>query len=234
MTSILARFNREVELEDLSVEDLKEVQSLLNRAGYRLNVDGFLGPKTTAAFNNFKQENFLAVPGVLGPTTVKALIEAIPIPKTKEDHVKLILVECSKQGLYLDTQQAYVLATTQHETANTYRPISEYGGPRMRYAPYYGRGYTQLTWYDNYLKYEKILGKPLTKFPELAKEPFTAAFIMVHGFRTGNFTGKKITQYIAEDYCDFVGCRRCINAMDRAQHIANLAQIWLPKVKAIA
>lgn len=234
MANLLEEFLQEVELEDLNEVQLKTVQTQLNYAGYFLNIDGRLGPKTLAAFNQFKIDNYLAHPGVLGPSTAKALMKVLPTPRTKEDHQKLILAECNKQGIVLDTQQAYVLATTQHETAGTFRPISEYGGARTRYAPWYGRGYTQLTWYENYLKYEKLTGKPLTKFPELAKEPFTSAFIMVHGFRTGSFTGRRIGQYISTNQCDFVNARRCINGMDRAQHIAAIAEQWLSKVKQIA
>ena len=61
---------------------------------------------------------------------------------------------------------AYALATAFHETACEMRPIEEYGqGAGKTYGQpagpynqcYYGRGYVQLTWYDNYLKAEGIL-----------------------------------------------------------------------------
>src|ERR1017187_3559067 len=53
---------------------------------------------------------------------------------------------------------AYMLATSRHETAGTYRPIEEYGkGEGHKYGipdrngnTYYGRGFVQLTWADNY------------------------------------------------------------------------------------
>src|SRR5262245_47664065 len=56
---------------------------------------------------------------------------------------------------------AYVLATTYHETAQTMQPIEEYGkGKGQPYGvpdketgqTYYGRGFCQLTWRDNYAK----------------------------------------------------------------------------------
>ncbi|MEE4406756.1 hypothetical protein [Enterobacter mori] len=56
---------------------------------------------------------------------------------------------------------AYVLATTYHETAFTMQPIEEYGkGAGHPYGEpdpetglaYYGRGYVQLIWKDNYQK----------------------------------------------------------------------------------
>src|SRR6185369_17418114 len=54
---------------------------------------------------------------------------------------------------------AYMLATVFHECAGTWQPIEEYGkGKGLKYGTpdtrtgqvYYGRGYTQNTWYDNY------------------------------------------------------------------------------------
>jgi putative chitinase len=56
---------------------------------------------------------------------------------------------------------AYPLATTKHETANTMQPIAEYGkGEGKPYGVedsvthqiYYGRGFCQLTWVDNYIR----------------------------------------------------------------------------------
>lgn len=229
--SILATFKEEVNLRDASPEIILAVQKQLVRLGYPLNVDGFFGPKTGAAFNQFKEDNFLGSPGLLGSSSAKALLKLLPTPKTKNDHINLILVECSKQGITLDKQQAYVLATVQHETDSTYQPIDEYGGAHTRYAPFFGRGYVQLTWLDNYRKYSKLTGKNLVQFPELAKDPFTAAFILVHGFKTGGFTGKSIGQYISNSHCDFINARRCINWIDKAELIAGHAQQWMGKLK---
>src|SRR5262245_48374882 len=56
---------------------------------------------------------------------------------------------------------AYPLATTLHETASEMWPIEEYGkGSGQPYGvpdpetkqTYYGRGYVQLTWRDNYAR----------------------------------------------------------------------------------
>src|SRR5215468_7473566 len=65
-----------------------------------------------------------------------------------------------------DRHLAYILATTFHETAQTMAPIAEYGkgkgkpygvpdGPYNQV--YYGRGFVQLTWYDNYKKQDAKL-----------------------------------------------------------------------------
>src|SRR6187549_3550178 len=57
---------------------------------------------------------------------------------------------------------AYMLATTFHETAATFQPITEYGSDAYlqgkSYYPYIGRGYVQLTWDYNYQKATDELG----------------------------------------------------------------------------
>ena len=55
---------------------------------------------------------------------------------------------------------AYCLATTMHETGNTFMPIEEYQGAKQPYGQvdpqtgqaYFGRGYVQLTHRENYVK----------------------------------------------------------------------------------
>lgn len=62
---------------------------------------------------------------------------------------------------------AYALATTYHETSQTMQPIAEYKkGGSAAYAKadpvtgqkYYGRGFVQLTWADNYKRADEKLG----------------------------------------------------------------------------
>ena len=144
--------------------------------------------------------------------------------------VAAIEAECIRQGLALKTQIAYVLATVEWETGNTFRPVREaYWMPewwrkrKFRYYPYYGRGYVQLTWERNYRVYSDILGIDLVSNPDRAMEPAIACFILVHGFKHGTFTGRKITDYIRQGKTDFVGARRCINGTDRAGKIAAIA-----------
>lgn len=154
---------------------------------------------------------------------------------TKEGTIAAIKAECEKQGIGLPAQIAYVLATTDWETGHTFEPVREaYWKDEewrrrnlSRYYPYYGRGYVQLTWEDNYRKYSKILGLDLVNEPDLALEPQNALFILVHGFRTGAFTGKKITDYIDAEEIDFYRARRCINRLDRAEEIAAIAENFM-------
>lgn len=60
--------------------------------------------------------------------------------------------------------------------------------------------------------------------------PEQVAYVLVHGFRTGAFTGKKITDYIDSNGYDFVSARRCINGTDKAETIATLADKFLEEM----
>ena len=154
-----------------------------------------------------------------------------------------IKAECRKRGIGLPPQIAYVLATVDWETDHTFEPIPEKGpdsyfdryegredlgnvqpGDGLRFK---GRGFVQITGRNNYQNYGRILGIDLVNHPDLALEPQTALFILVHGFRTGAFTGKKITDYINEEETDFYNARQCINAWDRANEITAIAEKFL-------
>lgn len=52
---------------------------------------------------------------------------------------------------------------------------------------YYGRGYPQLTWYDNYLKAGKALGLDLIHNPDLMLDAKIAARVMAWGMKGGHF-----------------------------------------------
>jgi predicted chitinase len=149
---------------------------------------------------------------------------------TRAGTVAAIEDECKRQGLVLKTQIAYVLATTEWETNDTFRPVKEaywlsesWRRRNLRYFPYYGRGFVQLTWKYNYARYTELLGIDLVKEPDRAMEPAIANFILVHGFKYGVFTGKKITDYINAKHTDYIGARRCINGKDKAAKIAAIA-----------
>jgi len=134
---------------------------------------------------------------------------------------------------------AYMLATVKHECANTWRAIEEYGrGKGRKYGVpvtvtdpqgrsftnvYYGRGYVQLTWKDNYQAMGQVLKNRLVYEPALALQPDVAYGIMSYGMRKGSFTGKKLADYISASGCDYVNARKIINGLDQAQTIAGYA-----------
>ncbi len=138
--------------------------------------------------------------------------------------------ECILQGLVLEDQIAYVIATADWETAHTLMPVEEaYWMSQdyrdsLSYAPYYGRGLVQLTWEENYSKYSHILDINMVDNPQYALDYDTALFILVHGFINGTFTGAKITDYINENGTDYYNARRCINGTDCANDIAITAE----------
>ncbi len=139
-------------------------------------------------------------------------------------------------------QAAYMLATIKHECADTWEPIEEYGKGRGRaYGSvvsvkgddgethkciYYGRGYVQLTWAENYFKMGRALGIPLHVYPELALKPEIAYRIMSYGMRHGMFTGRKITDFIHGNFCSFYMARKVINGLDCAEKIAGYARAF--------
>lgn len=150
-----------------------------------------------------------------------------------------LITTAEKYGLPLKTQWAYMIATAQWETAGTFQPVREsywqsegWRKAKLRYYPYYGRGFVQLTWAANYKKYGSILNLPLLEQPDLVMKHKTALFILVHGFKGGIFTdgAHKIEDYINESKTDYCNARRCINYIDKAAEIANIAQQWHSKL----
>jgi len=242
----LNRITQAMPLAMLTRPQVRELQSALSLLGYPLgDIDGLVGPKTRAALAEFKVDIMDGRPEMVGPNTVARLAEMVaPMQQpgaddysTKEGTIRAIRRQCEIQDLGLKTQIAYVLATTQWETAQTFKQVREafwmdeaWRKRNFRYYPYYGRGYVQLTWKDNYQKYGELLGIDLVRQPDLAMEPATAAFILVHGFKTGTFTGRKLTDYVNRLQTDFINARRCINGTDRAHDIARLADAFLQRL----
>lgn len=138
---------------------------------------------------------------------------------------------------------AYMLATTYHETARTMEPIEEYGKGRGRkYGQkikqsgkpyntpdqlYYGRGFVQLTWYENYERFGKLLKINLLEEPYLAMRAEISTKILFEGMIHGLFTGKKLSHYLNADKSDFIGARKIINGTDKAELIAKYAERFL-------
>lgn len=77
---------------------------------------------------------------------------------------------------------------------------------------YRGRGYVQITGYDNYKRFEQLLDLPLTNAPDLATKPDTAAQIWSKGMVEGLFTGRKLNSFINARIVDYFGARSVINA----------------------
>ena len=153
-----------------------------------------------------------------------------------------IINEFEKQKLSDVRWLAYMLATAWHETARTMQPIEEYGkgktrpyGKRIKHSgqPYtntanlfYGRGFVQLTWYENYELMGRLLKLDLINKPELALVLENAVKIMFEGMlrgssSVGDFTGKCLEQYFNNVADNPIGARKIINGQDKAVLISE-------------
>ncbi len=175
-------------------------------------------------------------------TQVRNTLFSGTLKQSQVNGLTAILDEWEKNWAAKDDRWlAYMLATAHHETGATMQPIEEYGkgkgrpygtnlkmDKKTRYTDttniFYGRGYVQLTWYDNYQKAGKKIGVDLIQHPELALDPDNASEIMFNGMNEGWFTGKKLSDYFNATVEDWVNARRIINGTDKATLIANYAK----------
>jgi len=143
---------------------------------------------------------------------------------------KFILASWTRDPTTTDLRWlAYALATTKHETASTMLPIEEYGkgkghvygkqDPETKQT-YYGRGFVQLTWRENYAVAADALGliedDDIEWHAERALDPVIAADIMFKGMAEGWFRGDSkgrhtLLRYFNEDTNDSFGAREIIN-----------------------
>lgn len=139
---------------------------------------------------------------------------------------------------------AYMLATAWHETNATMQPVREaywlsepWRKANLRYYPWYGRGYVQLTWEENYRKADAecaeaglINAGELLAIPDLAMRPDIAAYIMRRGMLEGWFTGVKLASVLPSfgvaTRTQYMNARTIINGRDKADLIEDYAQIF--------
>ena len=120
---------------------------------------------------------------------------------------------------------ANALAQTKHETANEMLPIEEYGkGQGMEYGvpdpqtgqTYYGRGFVQLTWRENYSYATSRLklggSDDLEWHADRALDPKIAAAVLYAGMLEGWFRPpNKLSLYFSETADDSYGAREIVN-----------------------
>jgi len=166
---------------------------------------------------------------------------------TKEQMAGVETILAASDGLPI-SHRAYLLATAKHETADSMQPITEYGGRKyfdkydtgklakaLGNTPekdgdgylYRGRGFVQITGRANYAKASGKLGVDLIANPDAALNPTVAAQILVRGCSEGWFTGKKLSDYLPDD---FRNARRVVNGTDRADLIAGYAIMFYDAV----
>jgi glycosyl hydrolase family 19 (putative chitinase) len=103
---------------------------------------------------------------------------------------------------------AGVIATIAIETASSFRPVREafwlsedWRQQHLRYYPWYGRGYIQLTWESNYSGYGQAVGVDLVSDADRAMDPDVAAKIIAEFFKQSGAAD-------AAERLDWAECRR--------------------------
>lgn len=157
--------------------------------------------------------------------------------------IKSLTDELKAKKAYSPENLAYLLATIQHETAGTFKPVNEgyyldkpgqEGAAGRRIAlqngysggeNYYGRGYIQLTHDYNYRDMGKKIGVDLEKNPELANDPKVAAKIAVQ------FAKDRGVLDLASQG-KFVEARRPVNPDNKGYDIAQKAVSFLNTIKS--
>jgi len=163
------------------------------------------------------------------------------------ESIPVIVAECITSGVMMREQVAYVLATSEHESAcgkwmkelwgptdaqRGYEGRQDLGnthrGDGLRFC---GRGYVQITGRRNYTLWARRLGTDIVAKPDLVStDPSIAAKILVQGMRDGSFTGKKLADYFRPgEEPDFFSARAIVNGDKRknGEKIAGYARTYL-------
>ena len=163
-------------------------------------------------------------------------LQSLAQNSTKTQVVEALCEQCRMMGVTNKDHVAYVLATAEWESR--FKPVregfnasNEWRRKNLRYYPYYGRGFVQLTWEDNYRKYGVLLGIDLVNQPDKALDINIALFVIVHGMSTGGFTGKKLSDFPRGDYWNM---RKIVNPGEvtykslhhKNQNFVNAARKW--------
>lgn len=135
------------------------------------------------------------------PLTPSDIARTCRVPKKNADiHWHWIQDALRQQGIAGDLPEAAAAATIAIETARSFLPIGELGGPAYftrlyegRHdlgntepgdgARFHGRGFAQLTGRANYLHYGRLIGVDLVADPDKALDPDIAAEVFARFFK---------------------------------------------------
>ncbi|WP_313664841.1 glycoside hydrolase family 19 protein [Shinella sp.] len=149
---------------------------------------------------------------------------------------------------------AYMLATAHHETGGRMQPVREtfaatddtaiarldraFAEGRLPQvsAPYWrrdadgktwlGRGLVQITHRRNYERLSSLIGVDLVQRPERAMEMAVSVEILVVGLLRGAFNGRRLADCFSAGRADWIGARRIINGLDRAERVAGYGRAF--------
>lgn len=171
-----------------------DLQAALSADGYRPGpLDGILGARTVEAVRQWKASN---------QDKDEDAILAIHTDTVRINEGQLDEI-CGKQTFpvnkaalvnslndVLDTLRcatkehaAQVLAQLAHES-DRFQTMTEYKGEKGKYAPYFGRGFIQLTWKANYEACRNYWQHYDPHFPDLVRFPDQAATLHVAALST--------------------------------------------------
>jgi predicted chitinase len=126
---------------------------------------------------------------------------------------------------------AYIVQTAWHESMGLMR-LTEIRAKKSRqpvlwalqnrywHTGYWGRGFIQVTWKENYSKLGKLLGLDLVRNPDHLLDEHVAAEALVLGMELGLYTTRKLNDYFNDHRTDWVNARRIVNGLDVAEAIA--------------
>lgn len=187
-------------------------------------------------------------------------LQGFSLSQEQSDNIAIIYDAILKHGIKRKRHISYIMATIFHEAARLddiagkkqYRRIvcvEEIGkgngkpyGEKIKYNKkpysrpakiYYGRGFVQITWYEVYELFGKVLNIDLLGNPELALDPYIAAEIAVIGMKKGYFTGVNLERYFNDTSTDYVNARSIINNLDKAHIIGGYYKIILMSITNI-
>jgi len=223
-----------------TADEVKAIDTLLDRLGLEKEDEPAAVPVAAVATTG------TAINGEVGLDNEQAFFDELRNSGMfgsglKPDQVKGLQTVCcaAKEAGWPIAFTAYALATACHETNYTMQPVREaywlsenWRRNNLRYFPFYGRGYVQLTWKENYDKADrelKLSGK-LSGNLELALDPDIAARIMVKGMQEGWFAGDRngkrhtlgrhLPSNGAASVAQMTSARRIINGTDKNVKIA--------------
>jgi murein DD-endopeptidase MepM/ murein hydrolase activator NlpD len=185
------------------------------------------------------------------------------VPPLTAEHYNAVFEAWDRDPQLTDLRWlAYILATAYHETGFVVRPIRETGRDdeadvvrlleaaytkgriKKRYwlqqengQRYYGRGFVQLTWADNYKRVGQAIGLQTALFdtPDRALERPAAVQIVYRGMIEGLYTpGQSLPKYFTVFKEDWVNARKIVNGLDKADQIADYAKSYLGALRVTA